>query len=80
MTFIINNIWWFLIPAFTAIFHFALSTFIYKICGRPEPYRPPLTFREFGKRNNIIEDDKNEPEVDPDLIQYWPGLFTNNNF
>lgn len=42
-------------------------------------YRPPLSFNEWKRRKKIIEDDEDK-QVDPDLIQYWPGLFTDNDF
>lgn len=43
-------------------------------------YKPPIPLDEWKKRRRkLIEDDEDE-KVDPDLIQYWPGLFTDNDF
>jgi len=53
MTFIINNLWWFLVPILIFISFISLSYFVFIVEEeKARMYRPPLTFEEFQKRLN----------------------------
>lgn len=84
MTFVYNNLPIIImtIPMLILIAAFLIVIIkLPKMCLLATPYRPPILPDKFKRlKKAASEDDEDEREVDPDLIQYWPGLFTNNNF